>query len=176
MLTHLSLGATHMRQWIGSALVQIMACCLFVAKPLSEPMLDYCQLETWEQNCGEILITIQNFPFTKMLLKIPSAKWWLFCPVGDELTAIDMRMIWYKPRELLYEDWMTASPMTSLTKICWWKFVVTPEVVTTMSRPLVTAKFVSWQVAKFSIWTDAARVISYAGVSVLCYQDAESYW
>ena len=75
---------------------------------------------------------------------------------------------------LLYGDCMTASFMTSLTKICWWKFVVTPEVVTTMSRPLVTAKFVSWQVAKFSIWTDAARVISYAVVSLLCYQDAQS--
>ena len=34
--------AAHTRQWIGSALIQIMACRLFCAKPLSEPMLDYC--------------------------------------------------------------------------------------------------------------------------------------
>ena len=33
--------AAYMRQWFGSALVQIMACCLFSAKPLSKPMLDY---------------------------------------------------------------------------------------------------------------------------------------
>ena len=26
-----------------------MACHLFDAKPLSKPMLDYCQLNTWEQ-------------------------------------------------------------------------------------------------------------------------------
>ena len=31
------------RQWIVSALVQIMACHLFGAKPLSKPMLGYCQ-------------------------------------------------------------------------------------------------------------------------------------
>ena len=37
--------AAYMRQWLGSALVQIMACRLFGAKPLSEPMLGYCQLE-----------------------------------------------------------------------------------------------------------------------------------
>ena len=38
-------SAAFMRQWIGSALVQIMACRLFGAKPLSKPMLSYCQLE-----------------------------------------------------------------------------------------------------------------------------------
>ena len=38
-------GAAYTRQWIGSALVQIMACRLFGAKPLSEPMLSYRQLD-----------------------------------------------------------------------------------------------------------------------------------
>ena len=38
-----------MRQWIGSALVQIMACGLFGAKPLPKPMLGYCQLDPQEQ-------------------------------------------------------------------------------------------------------------------------------
>ena len=38
-------STAYMRQWIGSALVQIMTCRLFGAKPLSKPMLDYCQLE-----------------------------------------------------------------------------------------------------------------------------------
>ena len=32
-----------MRQWNGSALVQVMACRLFGANPLPEPMLPYCQ-------------------------------------------------------------------------------------------------------------------------------------
>ena len=34
-------GTAYMRQWIGSAL----ACRQFGAKPLFNPMLDYCQLE-----------------------------------------------------------------------------------------------------------------------------------
>ena len=39
-------SAAYMCQWIGSSLVQIMACRLFGAKPLSKPMLDYCQLDS----------------------------------------------------------------------------------------------------------------------------------
>ena len=35
------LSAAYMHQWITSALVQIIACRLFGAKPLSEPMLEY---------------------------------------------------------------------------------------------------------------------------------------
>ena len=35
-------SATYMRQWTRTALVQIMACCLIGAKPLSEPVLEYC--------------------------------------------------------------------------------------------------------------------------------------
>ena len=42
-------SAAYMHQWIRSALVQIMACRLFSTKPLSEPMLGYCQLDPFEQ-------------------------------------------------------------------------------------------------------------------------------
>ena len=38
-------SAAYMRQWIGPALVQIMACRLFGDKPLSKPTLGYCQLD-----------------------------------------------------------------------------------------------------------------------------------
>ena len=38
-------GATYMRQWIGSALVQIMVCRLVGAKPLCEPMMFCCKLD-----------------------------------------------------------------------------------------------------------------------------------
>ena len=37
-------SAAYMRQWIGSALFQIMACRLFGEKPLPKPMLGYCEL------------------------------------------------------------------------------------------------------------------------------------
>ena len=60
-------SASYMRRWIRSALVQTMACRLFGAKPLSK---------------------IQNFPFTKMHLKISSAQWRPCCPGGDKLYSL----------------------------------------------------------------------------------------
>ena len=54
-----------MRQWIGSALVQIMVCRLFGAKPLSKSMLDSYQSDS---------IKIHNFSLTKMDLKMSSAR------------------------------------------------------------------------------------------------------
>ena len=41
--------AAYMCQRTRSALVKVMACRLFGAKPLPESMLTYCQLENWEQ-------------------------------------------------------------------------------------------------------------------------------
>ena len=40
----------YIRQWTGSALIQIMACRLFGAKPLSKPMHGYWQLDPKEQS------------------------------------------------------------------------------------------------------------------------------
>ena len=39
----------NIRQKTTSPFVQIMACCLFGDKPLSEEMMDYHQLDPWEQ-------------------------------------------------------------------------------------------------------------------------------
>ena len=38
-------SAAYIHQWIGSSLAQIMSCRLFAAKPLSKPMMGYCQLD-----------------------------------------------------------------------------------------------------------------------------------
>ena len=43
-----------MRQWIVSAFVQVIAWRLFGAKPLPEPMLPCCQLDSWKKNSVEI--------------------------------------------------------------------------------------------------------------------------
>ena len=40
-----SSSASYLHQWTGSAAVQVMACHLFNAKPLPEPMLPFCQLD-----------------------------------------------------------------------------------------------------------------------------------
>ena len=96
-------SATHMHQWIGSTSVQVIACCLFCTKPLSEPNVDLLSIGTLGTNFSEIGIKIiQNFSqkcfwkcrlwnggyffcgqnntklFTKMLLKMSSVKWWIF--------------------------------------------------------------------------------------------------
>ena len=73
-------SVTYMRQWTGSALVQVMACCLFGAKPLSEPMPTYRNKLQWNSNKK------LNFSFTKMHLKMLSGKWWPFFPGEDKLT------------------------------------------------------------------------------------------
>ena len=75
----------YMRQWIGSALAQIMAC----AYSAPSHYLNQCRVNVnwtitnklqWNFNQNT------NFSFTKMHLKIPSAKWRPFCPwVVDEL-------------------------------------------------------------------------------------------
>ena len=70
-----------MRQWIGSALVQKMACRLLQTNAGLLP------IGSSRTNLSEILIKIQNFPFTKKHLKISSAKWQPFYPGGDELTV-----------------------------------------------------------------------------------------
>ena len=80
-------SATFMHQWIGSALVQIMACRLFSAKPITKSMLsiiiNWTLLTHWPFLAH--LTKIQNFSLMKMHLKISSVKWWPFCPGGDEL-------------------------------------------------------------------------------------------
>ena len=75
-----------MLQWIVSALVQIMACRLFEAKPLPEPMLAYCQLDSWEQISVKFEFEILSFSFKKMYLKIWS----------DKMAAILSRGRWVK--------------------------------------------------------------------------------
>ena len=63
-------SAAYMRHWAGSSLVQVMACRLFGAKPLPEPMLAFCLMVSWEHNWNGIL----SFSFKKMQLKMSCAK------------------------------------------------------------------------------------------------------
>ena len=72
-----------MLQWTGSSLGQVMACRLFSAKPLPEPMLVYCQLDSLEKVSVKFEYEFYHFHSTKCIWKcLP--KWWPFCPGGDE--------------------------------------------------------------------------------------------
>ena len=72
-------SAAYMHQWIGSALVQIMACRLFGAKPLPEPILAYCQLDYWEYISVKFESKLYNFHSRKCNSKCRLPKW-PFCP------------------------------------------------------------------------------------------------
>ena len=76
-----------------------MACRLFGAKPLSEPMLPYCQLDHRE-HFNEISFKIQKFSFKNMRLKMLSAKWQLLCLSLSVLIfihiLISFQLCWWK--------------------------------------------------------------------------------
>ena len=60
---------TYMRQWTGSSLVQVMACCLGGTKPLPEPMMTYCQFDPWEQTLVKYESNHNNFYSRKYISK-----------------------------------------------------------------------------------------------------------
>ena len=74
----ISPNAVYMRQWIESALVEIMACRLFNTKPLSKPMLAYSQLDDSIRNS---VILIHKNAFEIVVYQVGGH----FVPVGDEL-------------------------------------------------------------------------------------------
>ena len=76
-------SATYVRQWNGSSLVQVMACCLFGGKPLPEPMLVYCQLNSSKQVSVIFEFEFYHFHTRKYIWKCRLPKWWPFCPGGD---------------------------------------------------------------------------------------------
>ena len=67
----------------GSLLIQVMVCRLFGAKPLPEPMLAYCQLDSWEQI--SVKSKFCHVHSRKFDWKWRLPKWRTFCPVGDGL-------------------------------------------------------------------------------------------
>ena len=111
-----------MRQGSGSALVQVKACRLFGAKPLPEPMLAFCQLDSWEQISTGIL----SFSFKKIHLKMSSVsmavilsrgRWvklqWHDCMLYGTLK----RLMWYAIF-ILHYDIMTLNRFPQ-----YWSFV-----------------------------------------------------
>ena len=59
----------YMRHQPRPSLVQIMACHLFGAKPLSEPMLYYCQLDSLEQTSVKLYSKFKHFHSRKCIWK-----------------------------------------------------------------------------------------------------------
>ena len=84
-----------------------MACRLFGAKPLSEPIVDYYQLDPWEQISGKMDSKYNNFSCRKMNLKMSSAKWWPFCLGLDVLIRLELDL-------MAAQEWVSMLSNTSL--------------------------------------------------------------
>ena len=91
-LTHLPAGAAYMCPWTRLSLVQVMACHLLAAKPLPEPMLVYCQLDSWEQISMKFQSEFYNFHSRNFIWKSRLPKWQPFCPGGDELKKLYLKI------------------------------------------------------------------------------------
>ena len=94
------------------SLVQIMAWHLFGAKPLSEPMLAYCQLNPSMNKLQCHLIESQTFSFKKMHLKMLCAKWQSSCLSLYVLTLQVLRWEHSRTRSILWllTLWILSSP------------------------------------------------------------------
>ena len=79
-------SVAYKHQWIGSALVQIMACRLLGAKPLSKPMVTYCQLDLREQTSVKFESKYKTFHSRKCIWKCCRWNGGHFVQGGDELT------------------------------------------------------------------------------------------
>ena len=91
-------SAGYMCQWKGSALFQIMACCLFGATLLSKPMLGYCQLYHQEQTSVKIQSKYTPFRSRKCIWKYRLRNGahffrgrWVKLMMGKELTISDIQ-------------------------------------------------------------------------------------
>ena len=85
-------SAAYMRQWTGPSLVQVMACCLFGTKPLPEPMLAYCQLDSWERISVTFESEFYHFHSRICIWKSRLPKWRPCCPGGgDEFIYVSKR-------------------------------------------------------------------------------------
>ena len=82
-------STTYMHEWAGSALVQVMACHLFGAKLSPEPVLDYCQLDFWDQISVKFESEFYYFQSRKCIWNCHLPKWRPFCPGGDDLNCCD---------------------------------------------------------------------------------------
>ena len=85
-------SAVYMRQWSGSALVQVMACRLNGAKPLPEPMLTCCPLDSWKQTSVKFESEFYHFHSRKCIWNCRLPKWRPFGPGGDELIYFSGRL------------------------------------------------------------------------------------
>ena len=81
-------SSAYMRLCTGPSLFQVMAWRRIGAKPLPEPILAYCQLDSWEQISVKFESEVYHFHSSKCIWKCRLPKWRPFCPGGDKLRNV----------------------------------------------------------------------------------------
>ena len=111
-------NAAYMRQWIGSALVQIMACCLFGTKPLSKPTLGYSQVDSWEHFSVKFEYEFHHFHSRKCKWRCRLPKWRPFCAGGDGVN-LEQLFLWqpyYFLEGLFSQKWPHSFTLCRISK------------------------------------------------------------
>ena len=108
-------SVAYMSQWTGPALVKVMACRLFGAKPLPEPMPVYCQLDSREQISVKFESEFYDFHLRNFIWKCRLPEWQPFCPEGDGLRKLmfvthllSLWEIWHKDISALLKTALMA--------------------------------------------------------------------
>ena len=116
----LRLRDAYMRRWTRSSLVQIMACRLLGAKPLSEPMLTYSQLGLKEQNSVKYQSKWEHFHSRKcdFPTKLSWGRWvklhnMMYVPLGYSL-IIEESAWWLSMAWCLFGTRTSATIMMTL--------------------------------------------------------------
>ena len=128
-----------------------MACRLFGAKPLPEPMLAYCQLDSWEQISVKFESELYHFHSIKSISKCCLPKWRPFCLGRDMLHTNDpveaekyqaiiypmftAQCVWWRQGYVItFHDYMLniithpflplcgMSGLMGIPRPCWWKW------------------------------------------------------
>ena len=76
IINSLRLSDVYLRHQISPSLAEIMACHLFSTKPLSAPVLYYCQLDSWEQTSVKLYLKLS---FKKIHLEVSAILSWPQC-------------------------------------------------------------------------------------------------
>ena len=108
-------SVAYMRRWTGWALFQIMAFRLDGAKPISEPMLSYCQLDPHQHVLMKFYLKV-NYSHSRKCdwTSYRSVKWWpFFFQWGEEL-HVSVQQEW---RSM---PWLPCGAKPSAADICLW--------------------------------------------------------
>ena len=128
-INSLRLSDAYMRQQTKPPLVQIVACHLFSAKPLPEPVMTYCQLDPWEQSSVKFLLKLRHFHWQNCIWKC-----WL--PSCHSLNVLTVEVWWYltsaiqlfwvmlfNQRKQIRNHWWSGQHKRNIKALCYWPFV-----------------------------------------------------